>query len=279
MAMDALRNMVIQAFLIDKEELVKMILGNGFFALIEQIIRKAIDQLQVESQLVQSQQKNSKDSKQTEHYQLSIEQAYVCLADVCHFLEHGEVLKSLSQSELVTKTVRLALNCAALGNILTVKIFKQLSLFLRELSNDNDFVKGLVNEEFDAFLKAFPVTDENQDFYWNLLEFHFNVALQKEGQIGIQQRMQFYFGQFDSMLVPQKDPVTQFKEHFLDKYKLAATFAGQKPEADTNQEAVDMEESKDDGGEERTILVEGDEEDEVAKNNPTFTRWRHGLQA
>ena len=181
MAMDALRNMVIQAFLIDKEELVKMILGNGFFALIEQIIRKAIDQLQVESQLVQSQQKNSKDSKQTEHYQLSIEQAYVCLADVCHFLEHGEVLKSLSQSELVTKTVRLALNCAVLGDILTVKIFKQLSLFLRELSNDNDFVKGLVNEEFDAFLKAFSVTDENQDFYWNLLEFHFNVALQKEG--------------------------------------------------------------------------------------------------
>lgn len=279
MAMDALRNMVIQAFLIEKEELVKMILGNGFFALIEQIIRKAIDQLQVESQLVQSQQKNSKDSKQTEHYQLSIEQAYVCLADVCHFLEHGEVLKSLSQSELVTKTVRLALNCAALGDILTVKIFKQLSLFLRELSNDNDFVKGLVNEEFDAFLKAFPVTDENQDFYWNLLEFHFNVALQKEGQIGIQQRMQFYFGQFNSMLVPQKDPVTQFQEHFLDKYKLAATFAGQKPEADNNQEAVDMEEEKDDGGEERTILVEGDEEDEVAKNNPTFTRWRHGLQA
>lgn len=112
MAMDALRNLVVQAFLIDNQKLVDMILGNGFFTLIEQIIRKAIDQLQVESQLVQAQQKNSKDTKQTEHYQLSIEQAYVCLSDVCHFLEHGEVLKGLTQSELVTKTVRLALNCA-----------------------------------------------------------------------------------------------------------------------------------------------------------------------
>ena len=63
MAMDALRNLVIQAFLIDKQECVNMILGNGFFSLIEQIIRKAIDQLQTESQLVQTQQKKGKNAK------------------------------------------------------------------------------------------------------------------------------------------------------------------------------------------------------------------------
>ena len=43
MAMDALRNLIIQAFLIDKQEYAEMILGQGFFALLEQIIRKAID--------------------------------------------------------------------------------------------------------------------------------------------------------------------------------------------------------------------------------------------
>ena len=45
MAMDALRNLIIQAFLIDKQAYAEMILGQGFFALLEQIIRKAIDQL------------------------------------------------------------------------------------------------------------------------------------------------------------------------------------------------------------------------------------------
>ena len=40
-----------------------------------------------------------------------------------------------------------------------------------------------------------------------------------------------------------------------------------------------MEESKDDDGEERTILVEGDEEDKVALTNPKFGLWKNGLLA
>ena len=35
MAMEALRNLIIQAFLIDKQEYADMILGQGFFALLE----------------------------------------------------------------------------------------------------------------------------------------------------------------------------------------------------------------------------------------------------
>ena len=77
----------------------------------------------------------------------------------------------------MTKTIRLAINCHQLGHILTIKIFKQLSTFLRQLSNDNEFSKNLLTPEFDTFLKGFTVTDENIDFFWNLLEFHFNVVL------------------------------------------------------------------------------------------------------
>ena len=72
--------------------------------------------------------------------------------------------------------MKLAINCQHLGSILTVKIFRQLSIFLRELSNDNEYSKKLLSDEFDGFLKAFPVSEENTDFYWNLLEFHFNVV-------------------------------------------------------------------------------------------------------
>ena len=98
-----------------------------------------------------------------------------------HFLEHGEVLQKLTQSELVLKSVKLAINCQHLGQILTIKILRQLSIFLRELSNDNEYSKSLLSDEFDSFLKAFPVSEENVDFYWNLLEFHFNLVYQKEG--------------------------------------------------------------------------------------------------
>ena len=42
---------------------------------------------------------------------------------------------------------------------------------------------------------------------------------------------------------------------------------------------MDVEESKDDDGEEHTILVEGDEEDKVAMDNPNFGLWKNNLQA
>ena len=179
MALDAIRNLTVQAFLIEKHDCAGLILDQGFFALIEQVIRHSIDQLQAETQQAQAQQKKGKGSKQTEQYQVTIEQAFVCLSDICHFLEHGEALQKLTHSELVQKSVRLAINCQHLGSILTIKNFRQLSIFLRELSNDNEYCKSLLSDEFDAFLKAFPVNEENADFYWNLLEFHFNCVQQK----------------------------------------------------------------------------------------------------
>ena len=46
MALDALRNLFIQAHLIDKPELARGILELGLFAALEQVISKAINQLQ-----------------------------------------------------------------------------------------------------------------------------------------------------------------------------------------------------------------------------------------
>lgn len=65
-----------------------------------------------------------------------------------------------------------------------MRIFKQVSVFLRELSNDNEYIKGLNLDEIAGLIEnngALQVTPDNIDFYWNLVEFHFNVIMQKEG--------------------------------------------------------------------------------------------------
>ena len=45
MAMDAIRNLFIQAHLIDKPQFAQVILNQGLFTTLEQIISKAINQL------------------------------------------------------------------------------------------------------------------------------------------------------------------------------------------------------------------------------------------
>ena len=45
MAMDAIRNLYIQAHLIDKPDYAQMIIDAGLFATLEQVIGKAINQL------------------------------------------------------------------------------------------------------------------------------------------------------------------------------------------------------------------------------------------
>lgn len=76
------------------------------------------------------------------------------------------------------------------------------------------------------------VTTENVDFYWNLLEFHFNVIIEKEGQVGVFARLDFYLSKIAQLLggvgqaaAQASDPVGFFKTNFLHKYKLADMFA------------------------------------------------------
>ena len=80
--------------------------------------------------------------------------------------------------------MQLVRHCQDFGDILNARIFKQISVFLRELSNDNEYVKALNVESFIPIVEnseLLTVNPENVDFYWNLLEFHFNVVVEKEG--------------------------------------------------------------------------------------------------
>ena len=75
--------------------------------------------------------------------------------------------------------------------------------------------------------------------------------------------MVFYFEQINNMLTPAKDPVAQFKEHFLSKYKLVEQQQKEKP----SQEQIMVEEIKEiseEQAESGNILMAGDEEDTVA---------------
>ena len=114
---------------------------------------------------------------------------------MCHFIEHGPILEELTKSQLVIKSMQLTRNCSVFGDVLNGRIMKQVSTFLRELSNDNEYIKGLNIEDFSPIVEdesVLPVNPENVDFYWNLLEFHFNVITEKEGQVGIYTRLSFY---------------------------------------------------------------------------------------
>ena len=74
------------------------------------------------------------------------------------------------------------MNGPMFASVVNAKIFRQCSIFLKELTNDNTFSKVLFSDEFDQFMlgklpSSLQVTQENVDFYWNLLELHFNIVL------------------------------------------------------------------------------------------------------
>ena len=152
MAMDAIRNLFIQANLIDQPHYAKLIIEQGLFATLEQIIGKAINQLQFDRE--HPAQNNKNRQIRTESYQLVIEQAFLCLSDVCHFVEHGPILQELTASPLVNKSMQLVQNCQSFADILNVRIFKQVSIFLRELSNDNEYIKSLPLDDISALVEG-----------------------------------------------------------------------------------------------------------------------------
>ena len=87
-------------------------------------------------------------------------------------------MQELTTSTLVQNTVKLSVNCANYSDVFNVAIFKRCSSFLRELSNDNQYIKDIDLTDLTTFLSTgFKVLPENIDFYWNLVEFHFNVVL------------------------------------------------------------------------------------------------------
>ena len=127
--------------MIDKPQFAQVILDQGLFTTLEQIISKAINQLTFDHEHPSENIKTRQNK--AEEYQFVIEQAFLCLSDIVHFIEHGQILQELTQSPLVVKTMQLARNCQEFAHIINARILKQMSIFLRELSNDNSFVKSL----------------------------------------------------------------------------------------------------------------------------------------
>ena len=100
-ATDVLRNLVVQAFLLEKVSLAQVVLQNGFTTMLHELIEKAIKQLQWNAEQKASKNRNKSDSL----CQLAIEQAFICLADTFHFIEHSEQLKVLTESQICVKAV------------------------------------------------------------------------------------------------------------------------------------------------------------------------------
>ena len=196
-----------------------------------------------------------------------------------HFIEHGQILQELTQSQLVVKTMQLARNCQDFTHIINARILKQMSVFLRELSNDNSFVKALELDSFAPIVEnaeVFTVTPDNVDFYWNLLEFHFNCAMEREGSIGVYTRLDFYLGKIGQLFGPgaqENDPVTFFRANFLAKYKLTDALAKQNDigltisEEEHKNSAAAMQD-EDDEDEENLENAPAEDEDMVAKTEP-----------
>jgi hypothetical protein len=120
--------------------------------------------------------------------------------------------------------LRLVTNGPSFQSIVNAKIFKQCSAFLKELTNDNQYAGVLFSKDFDAFMlgtspTSIPMTADNVDFYWSMLELHFNVVRQREGSAGVQQRLKFYVGRIQELMA--SNPVEYFQANFLKDYKLA----------------------------------------------------------
>jgi hypothetical protein len=58
---------------------------------------------------------------------------------------------TLTESALVANSLRILLNWSEHPYV-TMRIFKRVAAFLRELANDNEHVKGLYSEELVALV-------------------------------------------------------------------------------------------------------------------------------
>ena len=96
------------------------------------------------------------------------------MTDLFHFLASGSLLTALTASPLVTGTLTLLLGWSA-HPYLSLRIFKRLATFLRQVSQDNPTVGGaLWSAGLDEMVGGVlaNVTKENAEFAAELLGFH-----------------------------------------------------------------------------------------------------------
>lgn len=275
-ALDALRNLTIQAYLIDQPNLAHQIMDAGLFTNIFDLIRKATYELQRHKEnpniIV-----TKGVSRNLENYQLAVEQAFICLTGVAHFIDYGPRLQGLTQSELVSKSVSLAVNFREFGDVLSPKIFKQVSQFLLKLSKDNEFAKSIDLAPIEKLLAEVEPNEETADFYCNMMEFHFNVTFSKAGQVGVLGNLEFYASRIQRVLgAPDSDPVALFSAQFLANYKRADHAQNAKAEEEELKEET-MQPTLSPEDEETKLTL--NEEDKLASSDPNFRVWLNKLLA
>ncbi|TNV81755.1 hypothetical protein FGO68_gene4081 [Halteria grandinella] len=251
-AIDAIKNLCVQAYLMGKDSLATHILKEGgFLDCLLTIIDKALTLLKHEHALPLPQ----KSPHNHDLYTLAIEQCYLCLTELVHFIEQGPLLQHITVGPLVTGSLSLLTNWTE-HPYLGMKLFKRIAAFLRELSLDNEYIASL--DGLDTMVEALvdSLFIENAEFACNLLAYSVNVQrysgrLRDVGIVG--KCVEKVFG-LEEGVTPQQ----YFMKQFGGKYKLAEEKKGDEEESDDNMEEV----------------AEADGKEDAVTSSIEFRKWR-----
>ena len=175
LALDALRNLLNQAYLIEREDFVRTIYAQGYLQVIESAIDKAMSLLQIKEITAKASQ---------DLYRDVIEQAYENLEDLVHFLEvDGAPLKELTQSHLVMKSFQFISDANCISALQSTKIMTAISRFFRELSEENKFIAAFLTPQVNQYILQWKdaLSAENCEFVLNLCILYFNILEAKHG--------------------------------------------------------------------------------------------------
>jgi hypothetical protein len=136
-ALDALRNLTNQAFLIDRFDIVdSAILKSNYLASVLQIISQATEILL---------QGEVKEPKKLEHLRNLIEQTFCNLEELAQFLDSDDhYLKELTCSPLTEKAFAMISEQSLQAAIGSVSVMVRISKFFKELTEDNSHAKALL---------------------------------------------------------------------------------------------------------------------------------------
>lgn len=104
-----------------------------------------------------------------------IEQCYICLTELFHFLEQGPLLEQLTSSGLCAHTMALLINWQTYP-YLPLRVFRRVAAFLKELAQDNPYAVRLHSPALSALVLALveSLNPDNCDFAANMVAFlHF----------------------------------------------------------------------------------------------------------
>lgn len=265
LALDALRNLLNQAYLLEKDNFVTRIYAKGYLQVVASAIQKATGLLLMEEITAKASQ---------ELYRDVIEQAYENLEDLVHFLEaDGTQLKELTQSELVLKSYQLISDAKLIQALKSSRIMTAVSKFFRELSEENSLIGNFLTPETAAYIHQWKdaISAENCEFVMNMSLFYFNMLEAKHGHAFLLNVDQATLNFFDSVLKTVfnftncRAAQSVFLEKFGKNYKRVEEYVD-KVVAETadDKAAEDEEMANGEGANDQVDPIKDTESDKVA---------------